>query len=165
MWILVLLAAPLALALLCILLAVAHRLGALKKLRHIHLVCGVVVIALVLAGGIYGTEKYSLDHLPMAQPNTSWETEDGSMLLTVSDAPGVVDGEYDYDLRVLVDGEYRAAEFGTYGHPFPSIDVVLKGEPGEPTECVMSASSWRMSGSGKLILRGGSTRVVLERID
>lgn len=164
MWI-VLLAAPPALVLLCILLAIAHRLGALKKLRHIHLVCAVVMIALVLAGGIYGTEKFSLDHLPMTQPNTNWSTEDGSMLLTVSDTPGVVDGEYDYDLRVLVDGEYRAAEFGTYGRPFPSIDIVLTGEPGEPTESVMSASSWRMSGSGKLILRSSGPRVVLERID
>ena len=165
MWILVLLATPLALALLCILLAVIHRLGALKKLRHIHLVCGVVVIALVLAGGIYGTERYSLEHLPMSQPNTYWSTGDGSMLLTVSDTPGVVDGKYDYDLRVLIDGEYRAAELGTYGRPFPSIDVVLKDEPDEPVECVLSSGSWRMSGSGKLILRNGNERVVLERID
>lgn len=71
------------LALLSIVLAIVHRCGRLKKVRHIYLVGAVTIVTLVLTISAAGSIKYSNAHFPLTQPGTTWSTEDGTIALEV----------------------------------------------------------------------------------
>ena len=87
-----------------------HRAGKLKRFRHIHLF-GAVVLVTVAAMSVAGfSVKYDLSHFVLTQPGTIWSTDDGSIVLEVSDTPSGPADWYEYDMRMLVDGEYREVE-------------------------------------------------------
>ena len=67
-------------------LAIVHRCGRLKKVRHIYLVGAVTIVTLVLIAFIFEDTKYRSEHFPLTQPGTTWSTADGSITLAVSDA-------------------------------------------------------------------------------
>ena len=96
------------LALLSIVLAIVHRCGRLKKVRHIYLVGAVTIVTLVLTISAAGSIKYSNAHFPLTQPGTTWSTEDGSITLAVYDHKSGPSDWYEYHMRMLVDGEYIA---------------------------------------------------------
>lgn len=52
-------------------LAIVHRCGRLKKVRHIYLVGAVTIVTLVLTISAAGSIKYSNAHFPLTQPNTT----------------------------------------------------------------------------------------------
>lgn len=138
------------LTLLSIVLAIVHRCGRLKKVRHIYLVGAVTIVTLVLTISAAGSIKYSNAHFPLTQPNTTWSTADGSITLAVYDGkPDSLPSDwYEYDMRMLVDGELPigAASRGT-----------------EPN--TIASGTWRMAGIDTLVLRDGDGRIVLERED
>lgn len=138
------------LALLSIVLAIVHRCGRLKKVRHIYLVGAVTIVTLVLTISAAGSIKYSNAHFPLTQPNTTWSTADGSITLAVYDGkPDSLPSDwYEYDMRMLVDGEL-------------SIDDASRSRGSKS----LASGTWRMSGSDTLVLRDGDGRIVLERED
>lgn len=138
------------LALLSIVLAIVHRCGRLKKVRHIYLVGAVTIVTLVLTISAAGSIKYSIAHFPLTQPNTTWSTADGSITLAVYDGkPDSLPSDwYEYDMRMLVDGEL-------------SIDDASRSRGSKS----LASGTWRMSGSDTLVLRDGDGRIVLERED
>lgn len=151
------------LALLSIVLAIVHRCGRLKKVRHIYLVGTVTIVTLALIAFIFEDTKYRIEHFPLTQPGTTWSTADGSITLAVYDSKSGLSDWYEYDMRMLVDGEYIAVEFNTAGHwdGELSIDDARRGT--EPKS--LASGTWRMSGSDTLVLRDGDGRIVLERED
>lgn len=136
------------LALLSIVLAIVHRCGRLKKVRHIYLVGAVTIVTLVLTISAAGSIKYSNARFPLTQPNTTWSTEDGSITLAVYDHKSGLSDWYEYDMRMLVDGEL-------------SISAASRGT--EPN--TIASGTWRMAGSDTLVLHDGDGRIVLERED
>ena len=104
------------LALLSIVLAIVHRCGRLKKVRHIYLVGTVTIVTLALTISAAGSIKYRSEHFPLTQPGTTWSTEDGTIALEVYESKSGLSDWYEYDMRMLVDGEYIAVEFRTAGH-------------------------------------------------
>ena len=136
------------LALLSIVLAIVHRCGRLKKVRHIYLVGAVTIVTLVLTISAAGSIKYSNAHFPLTQPNTTWSTEDGSITLAAYDHKSGLSDWYEYDMRMLVDGEL-------------SIDDASRSRGSKS----LASGTWRMSGSDTLVLRDGDGRIVLERED
>ena len=136
------------LALLSIVLAIVHRCGRLKKVRHIYLVGTVTIVTLALTISAAGSIKYRIAHFPLTQPGTTWSTEDGTIALEVYESKyGLSDG-YEYDMRMLVDGEL-------------SIDDASRSRGSKS----LASGTWRMSGSDTLVLRDGDGRIVLERED
>lgn len=89
-------------------LAVVHRCGRLKKVRHIYLVGAVTIVTLALIAFIFEGTKYRSEHFPLTQPGTTWSTEDGTIALAVYDHKSGLSDWYEYDMRMLVDGEYIA---------------------------------------------------------
>ena len=136
------------LALLSIVLAIVHRCGRLKKVRHIYLVGAVTIVTLVLTISAAGSIKYSIAHFPLTQPGTTWSTEDGTITLAVYDHKSGLSDWYEYDMRMLVDGEL-------------SIDDASRSRGSKS----LASGTWRMSGSDTLVLRDGDGRIVLERED
>lgn len=136
------------LALLSIVLAIVHRCGRLKKVRHIYLVGAVTIVTLALIAFIFEDTKYRSEHFPLTQPGTTWSIEDGTIALEVYDSKSGLSDWYEYDMRMLVDGEL-------------SIDDARRGT--EPKS--LASGTWRMSGSDTLVLRDGDGRIVLERED
>lgn len=140
-----------------------HRAGKLKRFRHIHLF-GAVVLVTVAAMSVAGfSVKYDLSHFVLTQPGTIWSTDDGSIVLEVSDTPSGPAGWYEYDMRMLVDGEYREVELGTYGHYNAAVDICTEDEDG--CTVALAGGSWHMAGSGKLVINGSDGKIVLRRID
>ena len=135
------------LALLSIVLAIVHRCGRLKKVRHSYLVGTVTIVTLVLTTSAAGSIKYRSEHFPLTQPGTTWSTEDGTIALEVYEKSGLSDW-YEYDMRMLVDGEL-------------SIDDASRSRGSKS----LASGTWRMSGSDTLVLRDGDGRIVLERED
>lgn len=151
------------LALLSIVLAIVHRCGRLKKVRHIYLVGAVTIVTLVLTISAAGSIKYSNAHFPLTQPNTTWSTEDGSITLAVYDHKSGLSDWYEYDMRMLVDGEYIAVEFNTAGHWDGELYIgAASSSRGSKS---LASGTWRMAGSDTLVLRDGDGRIVLERED
>ena len=136
------------LALLSIVLAIVHRCGRLKKVRHIYLVGAVTIVTLVLTISAAGSIKYSIAHFPLTQPGTTWSTEDGTIALEVYESKYGLSDWYEYDMRMLVDGEL-------------SIDDASRSRGSKS----LASGTWRMSGSDTLVLRDGDGRIVLERED
>ena len=136
------------LALLSIVLAIVHRCGRLKKVRHIYLVGAVTIVTLVLTISAAGSIKYSIAHFPLTQPGTTWSTEDGTIALEVYESKSGLSDWYEYDMRMLVDGEL-------------SIDDASRSRGSKS----LASGTWRMSGSDTLVLRDGDGRIVLERED
>ena len=136
------------LALLSIVLAIVHRCGRLKKVRHIYLVGTVTIVTLVLTISAAGSIKYSIAHFPLTQPGTTWSTEDGTIALEVYESKSGLSDWYEYDMRMLVDGEL-------------SIDDASRGTESN----TIASGAWRMAGSDTLVLRDGDGRIVLERED
>lgn len=151
------------LALLSIVLAIVHRCGRLKKVRHIYLVGAVTIVTLVLTISAAGSIKYSIAHLPLTQPGTTWSTEDGSIALEVYESKSGLSDWYEYDMRMLVDGEYIAVEFHTAGHWDGEL-YISAASRGTKSNTIASGT-WRMAGSDTLVLRDGDGRIVLERED
>ena len=129
-------------------LAIVHRCGRLKKVRHIYLVGAVTIVTLVLTISAAGSIKYSIAHFPLTQPGTTWSTEDGAIALEVYDSKSGLSDWYEYDMRMLVDGEL-------------SIDDASRSRGSKS----LASGTWRMSGSDTLVLRDGDGRIVLERED
>lgn len=151
------------LALLSIVLAIAHRCGRLKKVRHIYLVGAVTIVTLALTISAAGSIKYRIAHFPLTQPGTTWSTEDGTIALEVYESKSGLSDWYEYDMRMLVDGEYIAVEFNTAGHWDGELSI---GAASRGTESnTIASGTWRMSGSDTLVLRDGDGRIVLERED
>lgn len=136
------------LALLSIVLAIVHRCGRLKKVRHIYLVGAVTIVTLVLTISAAGSIKYRIAHFPLTQPGTTWSTEDGTIALAVYDSKSGLSDWYEYDMRMLVDGEL-------------SIGAARRGTGPKS----LASGTWRMAGSDTLVLRDGDGRIVLERED
>ena len=136
------------LALLSIVLAIAHRCGRLKKVRHIYLVGAVTIVTLALTISAAGSIKYRIAHFPLTQPGTTWSTEDGTIALEVYESKYGLSDWYEYDMRMLVDGEL-------------SIDDASRSRGSKS----LASGTWRMSGSDTLVLRDGDGRIVLERED
>lgn len=136
------------LALLSIVLAIVHRCGRLKKVRHIYLVGAVTIVTLVLTISAAGSIKYSIAHFPLTQPGTTWSTEDGTIALEVYESKSGLSDWYEYDMRMLVDGEL-------------SIDDASRSRGSKS----LASGTWRMAGSDTLVLRDGDGRIVLERED
>ena len=136
------------LALLSIVLAIVHRCGRLKKVRHIYLVGTVTIVTLVLTISAAGSIKYSIAHFPLTQPGTTWSTEDGTIALEVYESKSGLSDWYEYDMRMLVDGEL-------------SIDDASRSRGSKS----LASGTWRMAGSDTLVLRDGDGRIVLERED
>ena len=136
------------LALLSIVLAIVHRCGRLKKVRHIYLVGAVTIVTLVLTISAAGSIKYRIAHFPLTQPGTTWSTEDGSIALEVYESKSGLSDWYEYDMRMLVDGEL-------------SIDDASRSRGSKS----LASGTWRMAGSDTLVLRDGDGRIVLERED
>lgn len=151
------------LALLSIVLAIAHRCGRLKKVRHIYLVGAVTIVTLVLTISAARSIKYSNAQFPLTQPNTTWSTEDGSITLAVYDHKSGLSDWYEYDMRMLVDGEYIAVEYHTAGHWDGELSISAASRGTEPN--TIASGTWRMAGSDTLVLRDGDGRIVLERED
>lgn len=153
------------LALLSIVLAIVHRCGRLKKVRHIYLVGAVTIVTLVLTISAAGSIKFSNAHFPLTQPNTTWSTADGSITLAVYDGkPDSLPSDwYEYDMRMLVDGEYIAVEYHTAGHWDGELSISAASS-GTKSNTIASGT-WRMAGSDTLVLRDGDGRIVLERED
>ncbi len=154
---LILLIAPFVLALLCILLAIVHRLGGLKRLRHFQLIGAVVILTLVLAFGCYAMEQYSLNHFPLEQPGTVWETSDGAIQLSVGSSGG-------QEMRVLYEGEYRDASIGLSGRPYASVSISIIEDDGT-SHGIIGADNWYMLGPDRLVIHGNGGRVVLRRVN
>lgn len=151
------------LALLSIVLAIVHRCGRLKKVRHIYLVGAVTIVTLALTISAAGSIKYRIAHFPLTQPGTTWSTEDGTIALEVYESKSGLSDWYEYDMRMLVDGEYIAVEFNTAGHWDGELSI---GAASSGTESnTIASGTWRMSGSDTLVLRDGDGRIVLERED
>lgn len=151
------------LALLSIVLAIVHRCGRLKKVRHIYLVGAVTIVTLALTISAAGSIKYRIAHFPLTQPGTTWSTEDGTIALEVYESKSGLSDWYEYDMRMLVDGEYIAVEFNTAGHWDGELSI---GAASRGTESnTIASGTWRMSGSDTLVLRDGDGRIVLERED
>lgn len=151
------------LALLSIVLAIVHRCGRLKKVRHIYLVGAVTIVTLVLTISAAGSIKYSIAHFPLTQPGTTCSTEDGTIALEVYESKSGLSDWYEYDMRMLVDGEYIAVEFNTAGHWDGELYI---GAASRGTESnTIASGTWRMAGSDTLVLRDGDGRIVLERED
>lgn len=144
-------------------LAVVHRCGRLKKVRHIYLVGAVTIVTLALIAFIFEGTKYRSEHFPLTQPGTTWSTEDGIIALEVYESKSGLSDWYEYDMRMLVDGEYIAVEFNTAGHwdGELSIDDASRSRGSKS----LASGTWRMSGSDTLVLRDGDGRIVLERED
>lgn len=136
------------LALLSIVLAIVHRCGRLKKVRHFYLVGAVTIVTLVLTISAAGSIKYSIAHFPLTQPGTTWSTEDGTIALEVYESKSGLSDWYEYDMRMLVDGEL-------------SIDDASRSRGSKS----LASGTWRMAGSDTLVLRDGDGRIVLERED
>ena len=136
------------LALLSIVLAIVHRCGRLKKVRHIYLVGAVTIVTLALTISAAGSIKYSIAHFPLTQPGTTWSTEDGTIALAVYESKSGLSDWYEYDMRMLVDGEL-------------SIDDASRSRGSKS----LASGTWRMAGSDTLVLRDGDGRIVLERED
>ena len=136
------------LALLSIVLAIVHRCGRLKKVRHIYLVGTVTIVTLALTISAAGSIKYRIAHFPLTQPGTTWSTEDGTIALEVYESKYGLSDWYEYDMRMLVDGEL-------------SIDDASRSRGSKS----LASGTWRMSGSDTLVLRDGDGRIVLERED
>ena len=134
--------------LLSIVLAIVHRCGRLKKVRHIYLVGAVTIVTLVLTISAAGSIKYRIAHFPLTQPGTTWSTEDGSITLEVYESKSGLSDWYEYDMRMLVDGEL-------------SIDDASRSRGSK----YLASGTWRMAGSDTLVLRDGDGRIVLERED
>ena len=151
------------LALLSIVLAIVHRCGRLKKVRHIYLVGAVTIVTLVLTVSAAGSIKYSIAHFPLTQPGTTWSTEDGTIALEVYESKYGLSDWYEYDMRMLVDGEYIAVGFSTAGHWDGELYI---GAASRGTKSnTIASGAWRMAGSDTLVLRDGDGRIVLERED
>ena len=151
------------LALLSIVLAIVHRCGRLKKVRHIYLVGAVTIVTLVLTISAAGSIKYSIAHFPLTQPGTTWSTEDGSLTLAVYESKSGLSDWYEYDMRMLVDGEYIAVEFNTAGHWDGELYIgAASSSRGSKS---LASGTWRMAGSDTLVLRDGDGRIALERGD
>ena len=150
------------LAALSIALAIVHRCGKLKKVRHIYLVGTVSIITLVLALSAAGGIKYRIAHFPLTQPNTTWSTEDGSITLEVSGRKSdlLPSDWYEYDMQMLVDGEYIAVELHTAGHWDGELSIDDPRRSIGPYSLV--SGSWYMVGSGKLVINDDE-RIVLRR--
>lgn len=161
---------PVLIALGCLLLIVLslvlmwlHRAGKLKRFRHIHLV-GAVVLVTVAAISVAGFGvKYDLSHFVLTQPGTLWTTDDGSIVLEVSNTPNECANWYEYDMRMLVDGEYRNVELGTYGHYNAAVDIYTEDDDGYTV--ALAGGSWHMAGSGKLVINDSDGKIVLWRTD
>ena len=151
------------LALLSIVLAIVHRCGRLKKVRHIYLVGAVTIVTLVLTISAAGSIKYSNAHFPLTQPGTTWSTEDGTIALEVYESKSGLSDWYEYDMRMLVDGEYIAVEFNTAGHWDGELYISAARRGTGPKS--LASGTWRMAGSDTLVLRDGDGRIVLERED
>lgn len=151
------------LALLSIVLAIAHRCGRLKKVRHIYLVGTVTIVTLALIAFIFEDTKYRSEHFPLTQPGTTWSTEDGTIALEVYESKSGLSDWYEYDMRMLVDGEYIAVEFNTAGHWDGELYIGAASRGTEPN--TIASGTWRMAGSDTLVLRDGDGRIVLERED
>ena len=136
------------LALLSIVLAIVHRCGRLKKVRHIYLVGTVTIVTLALTISAAGSIKYRIAHFPLTQPGTTWSTEDGTIAHEVYESKYGLFDWYEYDMRMLVDGEL-------------SIDDASRSRGSKS----LASGTWRMSGSDTLVLRDGDGRIVLERED
>ena len=136
------------LALLSIVLAIVHRCGRLKKVRHIYLVGTVTIVTLALIAFIFEDTKYRSEHFPLTQPGTTWSTEDGTIALAVYESKSGLSDWYEYDMRMLVDGEL-------------SIDDASRSRGSKS----LASGTWRMAGSDTLVLRDGDGRIVLERED
>lgn len=136
------------LALLSIVLAIVHRCGRLKKVRHIYLVGAVTIVTLVLTISAAGSIKYRIAHFPLTQPGTTWSTEDGTIAFEVYESKSGLSDWYEYDMRMLVDGEL-------------SIDDASRSRGSKS----LASGTWRMAGSDTLVLRDGDGRIVLERED
>lgn len=151
------------LALLSIVLAIAHRCGRLKKVRHIYLVGAVTIVTLVVTISAAGSIKYRIAHFPLTQPGTTWSTEDGTIALEVYESKYGLSDWYEYDMRMLVDGEYIAVGFSTAGHWDGELYI---GAASRGTKSnTIASGAWRMAGSDTLVLRDGDGRIVLERED
>lgn len=70
---------------------------------------------------------------------------------------------YEYDMRMLVDGEYIAVEFHTAGHWDGELSISAASS-GTKSNTIASGT-WRMAGSDTLVLRDGDGRIALERGD
>ena len=151
------------LALLSIVLAIVHRCGRLKKVRHIYLVGAVTIVTLVLTISAAGSIKYRIAHFPLTQPGTTWSTADGSITLAVYESKSGLSDWYEYDMRMLVDGEYIAVEYHTAGHWDGELSISAASSGTEPN--TIASGTWRMAGSDTLVLRDGDGRIVLERED
>lgn len=140
-----------------------HRAGKLKRFRHIHLF-GAVVLVAVAAMPVAGfSMKYDLSHFVLSQPGTIWSTDDGSIVLEVSDTPSGPTDWHEYDMRMLVDGEYREVELGTYGHYNAAVDICTEDADG--CTVTLAGGSWHMAGSGKIVINDSDGKIVLRRID
>lgn len=151
------------LALLSIVLAIVHRCGRLKKVRHIYLVGTVTIVTLALTTSAAGSIKYRIAHFPLTQPGTTWSTEDGTITLEVYESKSGLSDWYEYDMRMLVDGEYIAVEFSTAGHWDGELYISAASRGTESN--TIASGTWRMAGSDTLVLRDGDGRIVLERED
>lgn len=92
-----------------------HRAGKLKRFRHIHLFGAVVLVTVAAMSVAEFSVKYDLSHFVLTQPGTIWSTDDGSIVLEVSDTLSGPTDWYEYDMRMLVDGEYREVELAPMG--------------------------------------------------
>lgn len=151
------------LALLSIVLAIVHRCGRLKKVRHIYLVGAVTIVTLVLTVSAAGSIKYRIAHFQLTQPGTTWSTEDGTIALEVYESKSGLSDWYEHDMRMLVDGEYIAVEFSTAGHWDGELYISAASRGTESN--TIASGTWRMAGSDTLVLRDGDGRIVLERED
>ena len=107
--------------------------------------------------------KHDLSHFVLTQPGTIWSTDDGSIVLEVSDTPSGPTDWYEYDMRMLVDGEYREVELGTYGHYNAAVDICTEDVDG--CTVTLAGGSWHMAWSGKLVINDSDGKIVLRRID
>ena len=108
----------------------------------------VTIVTLVLTISAAGSIKYRIAHFPLTQPGTTWSTADGSITLAVYESKSGLSDWYEYDMRMLVDGEL-------------SIDDASRSRGSKS----LASGTWRMAGSDTLVLRDGDGRIVLERED
>lgn len=105
----------------------------------------------------------AIAHFPLTQPGTTWSTEDGTIALEVYESKYGLSDWYEYDMRMLVDGEYIAVEFNTAGHWDGELYIgAASSSRGSKS---LASGTWRMAGSDTLVLRDGDGRIVLERED
>ena len=141
---------------LLIALHIFHRAGKLGRVRAGHVWLAVLILTFTLITGQVAWTEYNLNNFPLKQHDTVWDTDDGSIYLSV-DAAG------EQTMQILYEGEYRAARLDSYGHPYPNVVIMLDTPPDSPV--LINSDSWRMAGSGKLIIRDGLRRIVLERCE